>query len=69
MDLGTKKNFKGPSKLVRQPLCIAGATDAPEGISLYGFCKEDTGYGIGTQFFKFAFYERKAHAGSQNIVD
>jgi len=39
------------------------------GVSLYGFCKEDTGYGIGTQFFKFAFYKRKAHAGSQNIVD
>lgn len=50
-------------------LRAAGETDAPAGISLYGFCKEDTGYGIGTQFFKFAFYERKAHAGSQNIVD
>ena len=50
-------------------LRAAGATDAPAGVSLYGFCKEDTGYGIGAQFFKFAFYERKAHAGSQNIVD
>lgn len=50
-------------------LRAAGETDAPAGVSLYGFCKEDTGYGIGTQFFKFAFYERKAHAGSQNIVD
>lgn len=26
MDLGTKKNFKGPSKLVRQPLHIDGVT-------------------------------------------
>ena len=50
-------------------LRAAGATDAPAGVSLYGFCKEDTDYGIGAQFFKFAFYERKAHTGSQNIVD
>ena len=50
-------------------LRAAGATDAPAGVSLYGFCKEDTDYGIGAQFFKFAFYGRKAHTGSQNIVD